>query len=167
MGVWVMIGFGILAGVPYLASAGKLMAEGKPVTAAEMNKNVMKKSEEPEKQREIKGLSVASDGTIYGGGKMGLYALKEGNWAAVEGIDAQDVKAVVAGAGDVLFVAHHDGVAMRKDGTWSEIHEGEVHNIALGSDGHILLATKKPTSLLQHQADGSWKKLNDGLPIAE
>ncbi len=167
MGVWVMLGFGVLAGVPYLASATKLMAEGKPVTAEEMKKDVMKKKEEPEKQREIKGLTASLDGTVYGGGKSGLFAWKGQAWEEVQGFNGHDVKALAAGQGDTLYVAHHDGVAMRKDGTWSEIHEGEVHNIALTADGSLLVATKKPASLKKREADGTWKTLNEGLPVAE
>lgn len=166
MGVWVMIGFAAMAGVPYLMSAGKLMAEGKPVTAEEMQKDVMKKKEEPEKQREIKGIASGPDGTIFGGGKGGLFSLKGETWEPVTGFTGHDVKALAVDQAGSLYVVHHDGVAMRKDGAWSEIHEGEVHNIALAADGSVLLATKKPASLMKRTADGTWSKVNDGLPVA-
>ena len=178
MAVWFVLGFAALAGLPYLTSAGKLMAEGKELSAeavkkemkakeSEKHKEDMKK-EDPEKLREIKGLAIGADGTVYGGGKAGLFSLKDGEWNMVEGFDAFDVKALAVAANGSLYVAHHDGVSLRSaDGQWSQAYEGEVHTVATGADGTVYLSRHKPATLLKHQPDGSWAKVNDGLPVPD
>lgn len=176
MSVWFVLGFAALAGLPYLTSTTKLLAEGRELSVdavkkemkareGEKKKEDMKK-EDPEKLREIKGLAVGADGTVFGGGKAGVFALKEGQWTVLEGFSGHDVKAIaVTGTGEVL-VAHHDGVsALSPEGIWSDIYQGEVHNLA-ASGGEIYLAPKKPAALLKRQPDGTWAKLNDGLPTS-
>ncbi len=177
MAVWFVLGFAALAGLPYLTSAGKLMAEGKELSTeavkkemkakeGEKKKEDMKKAD-PEKLREIKGLALGADGTLYGGGKAGVFALKDGQWSPLEGFSGHDVKAVAAAANGEVLVAHHDGVsALSADGKWSEVYEGEVHTIAAAADGSVYLSRHKPASLLKRQADGSWAKVNDGLPTS-
>jgi len=174
IGVWFVVGFAALAAVPYLTSATKLMAEGKELSPeavkkemkakqGEKKKEDMKK-EDPAKLREIKGLAIAADGTVYGGGKAGLFALKDGEWSAIEGFKGHDVKAIALAANGEVLVAHHDGVSSLANGQWSDVYDGEVHNVASAGDA-VYLAAHKPAALLKRQADGSWAKINDGLPL--
>lgn len=174
IGIWFVIGFAALAVLPYLTSATKLMAEGKELSAeavkketkakqGEKMKEAMKK-EEPGKLREIKGLAIDPEGIVYGGGKAGVFVLKDGQWSALEGFNGHDVKAIAIATDGELLVAHHDGVAARAaDGKWSEAYEGEVHNLA-ASAGTVYLAPKKPAALLKREPNGTWTKINDGLP---
>jgi hypothetical protein len=161
--------------LPYLTSATKLMAEGKELSPEAVKKELKAKEgekkkadmkkEEPAKLRVIKGLALAPDGTVYGGGKAGLFALKDGEWSAIEGFKGHEVKAITLTANGELLVAHHDGVSSLSNGQWSDVYEGEVHNLA-ASGADVFLATHKPAALHKRQADGTWAKINDGLPPA-
>lgn len=142
------------------------MARGETASLGKVAEQVKKKGEPADKQREVKGLAVAKDGTVFGGGKNGVFTLKDGQWHRMEDFAGHDVKAVALDAAGTMYVLHHDGVSMRKDGAWSEIYEGEAHNLALGGDGSLLLGAMKPAALMKRQPDGSWQKLNDGLPTA-
>jgi hypothetical protein len=178
-GLWFVVGFAALAGLPYLTSATRLMAAGKELSAeavqkemkskeGEKKKEEMKK-EDPRKLREIKSMTADAEGVLYAGGKSGVFALKGGAWSRLAGFTGHDVKSVAVSSGGELFVAHHDGVSMRSpDGAWSEVFEGEVHSVAAGTDGAVYLSRHKPEpALLQLQTDGTWSKLNDGLPLPQ
>jgi hypothetical protein len=166
-GIWFAVGFLVLAGVPYLVSTTKLMAAGKEASLEKITAEVKKKKEEPDKQREIKGLASAPDGTLYGGGKAGLFSLKNGQWTALEGFTGHEVKALAVNQSGALFVAHHDGVSKLQNGAWSEVYEGNVHNLIVTADDSVLMSTVKPSALMKLEADGSWRTLNDGLPVAQ
>jgi ligand-binding sensor domain-containing protein len=177
MSLWFVLGFAVLAGLPYVLSAGKLVAQGQELSADALKKEMKAREgekkkqemskEDPEKLREIKALAASLDGVLYGGGKAGLFQLEAAEWVAVPGFGGHDIKAMAVAADGALFVVHHDGVSARSvAGEWSEVEVmGEAHTVVAAADGAVYLGMKKPGGLLKLQADASWARVNDGLPM--
>jgi hypothetical protein len=170
-GVWIAIGFAAFATIPYLASATKLMADGRPVTVEGMKKEAekgMKKYEEPEKLREVKAIAAGPDGRVWAGGKAGLFTREGDDWKAVTDYPGHEVKSLaIASDGTVIAVEEHGVYELGKDGKWNNTHEGDAHAISLASDGAAYLAMKKSGGILRRAPDGKWERWSDGLPVSE
>lgn len=173
-GIWLAVLFVGVAGFPYLSSTTKLLAEGKPVTLDavkdEAKKDMIKKEkehdkEDPKKYREIKSLSVTADGTVWSGGKAGVFRMKDGTWQAVAGYPDIEAKQIsLTSNGSVLVTGKH-GVYRYLADAWTQVYEGEAHAASETAEGTLYVTSKEG---LKKQVKGAeWTVVSDGFPIPE
>ncbi|TDU69256.1 hypothetical protein EI77_02904 [Prosthecobacter fusiformis] len=173
-GIWLAVLFVGAAGFPYIASTTKLLAEGKPVTLDAVKdvaeKDMMKKEKEhakddAKKYREIKSLAVGADGTVWSGGKAGIFRMKDGAWQAVPGYADIEAKQIsVVGNGSVL-VTGKQGVYRHQGDAWTQVYEGEAHTAAESADGTLYVTTKE--GLKKKSPGAEWTMMSDGFPVTE
>ncbi len=164
-------GFAAVAGFPYLASTTRLLAEGKPVTIAavkdETKKDMMKKEKEhhehdAKKQREIKSMTVAADGTLYAGGHAGVLRWKDGAWEKLPGFEDEEAKSIVSAPDGSLLVAGKHAAWKHKDGAWSKVYDGDTHSISQAADGTLFVAGPK-VGLKKKAPGGEWEMVSEGF----
>lgn len=167
-GIVLAAGIIVLAALPYLSSAAKLLVGGKQITVADLKKEADKEYRKPEpaaRLRETKAIAVAADGTVWAGGKAGLFKRQGASWKLIEDYPGKDVKSLATtGGGEVIAVDEKAVLQRSTDGTWRTIYDGESLGLALGPDGSALLTIKKG-GVLRRPASGTWEPWADGFPI--
>lgn len=173
-GIWLAVAFVGIAGYPYAKSAVNLLQEGKPVDVASVKKQTMKmemkrekeehgRGEDPKKLREIKSLALAPDGSVWGGGKAGIFRQQEGKWVAVAGYPDVEVKSInVSTNGSVLVTGKH-GVYLLRNQVWTQVYEDDAHTALMGNDGTLYVGTKE--GMKRKQGQGDWEAYSEGLPL--
>lgn len=106
---------------------------------------------------EIKTATILPDGTVYAAGKMGLYRAADGQVVRVEGFPGhEEIKSLTADADGHLFTAGKDGVWRWAGGKWSRLLEGEVNQVQVGAQGHLVVAGKHCGVLISRDQGQTW-----------
>lgn len=157
------LGFAGFAAWPYLATAAERLAQGQPVTAEAVKKDVAKAGKEQEmkmekdKAFEPKSVLPQADGTALVGGKQGLMEWRDGKLAPVAGFAGMEVRGLAAGRDGTLWAAAKDGLWKRTGAEWKNVREGDFWSVAQGADGALFLAGKMG---VLRSADGAqWEPL--------
>jgi hypothetical protein len=171
--IWMSLAFIAIAGFPYITSTTKLLAEGKPVTLeavkGEAKKDMMKKDKEhgmldEKKQREIKAMTVAADGTLYAGGHAGVLRWKDGAWEKLGGYEDAEAKLITTAPDGSLLVAGKHGAYRYASGAWTQVYEDDVHSISQTADGTLYISGPK-TGLKKKATGGDWEVVSEGFPV--
>jgi hypothetical protein len=169
--IWIAIVFIAIATVPYISSATKLVAAGKPLSVEGLQKEAYKdrkKHEEPDRMREVKAFALAADGTVYAGGKAGLFQRDGSEWKPVADYPGHDAKALaITAAGELIVVEEKAAYERSADGVWSTTFEGEAFTVATAANGDAYLTLKKGGGVLRRVPGGKWEAWADALPISE
>jgi hypothetical protein len=174
-GFWLAAVFAVLAGFPYARSAMNLLHEGKPVNMDTVKRQTMKmamkkekenygRGEDAKRMREIKTLALAPDGSVWGGGKAGIFRQQNDRWIPVAGYPDVETKSISASAGGNVLVTGKHGVYLLRNGTWTQVYDEEAHTALIGSDGTLYIGTKE--GLKRKRGQSEWEQMDDGLPAS-
>lgn len=164
--------FGALAAVPYFQTTSKLIAAGETVDLKTVQQAVEKEGKMKEKadhamkhgKPDIKAVAALPDGTVYFGGKLGLYRTKDGKAEELTKFPGEDPKSIVATPAGEVLVAAKQGVWSSKDGAeWQQVLKGDAHGLSVAGDGAIYAAVKEEGVMRRAAGSTDWQPVKLGL----
>jgi hypothetical protein len=163
--------FGVLAAIPYLQGGAKLLAAGETVDLSKVQKVVEKENKEKDKAMhekkgnlDVKAVAALPDGTVYFGGKIGLYRAKGGKAEELAQFPGEDVKSIAATTSGEVLVAAKQGVWASKDGAeWKQVAKGDAHGVSIAADGSVYVAMKDDGVVRRAAGSEEWTPVKLGL----
>lgn len=149
------VGLAFLPTVMGLGEAPTVTGEGK----IKMNKpkeHGDKMSEKGAEGVEVKALFVGADGTVFVGGKEGLYILEDGALTEVADFPGREVKGMTGCEDGMLLVASKGGLHRLENEKWTALHTAEGEDVAIDGEGAILFAPKKMGLLRSADGGKTW-----------
>lgn len=158
MAVAVMVGFGVVAALPWVRAAVKVAGGAEPMSLAAVKAEQEKEEAKGRKEHmrdkepgELKAV-VALDGGWYVAGKAGLFFRKDDVLQPVPGVTVLDPRGLAVTATGELLVLDKKNLKIRSaQQVWTEGPALEAHTLTSGGDGFVYAPTKKG---LQRSRDG-------------
>lgn len=157
----VAAGFLGVAALPYISNAAERLAQGKPVSAEEVKKDVYLEARENEKKTqkgfEPKAVLALADGAVLIGGKGGLHDWRDNTLTPVPGFGGMEVRGLARAKDGTIYAAAKDGLWKRTGAEWKSVQEGDFHGVAAAADGTLFVAGKM--GVLRSSDGTNWEPL--------